>query len=157
MDFQHCIIKTYLLFSIQAPHATMLFPHCILPSGVVSPFIKLAERFQCRALQMFPLIGGLPSLDAPVNRPYYHLSITGMRNGFNWMYFARSNRRNHKETSLTCPAETLASRREWQVLLCSFIFTCEVRRMMKTADSAAPEKKNLSTQGWLGRTVQCFC
>lgn len=104
MDFQHCIIKTYLLFSIQAPHATMLFPHCILPSGVVSPFIKLAERFQCRALQMFPLIGGLPSLDAPVNQPYYHFSITGIRKGFNWMYFARSNGRNHKENFIDLPS-----------------------------------------------------
>lgn len=68
--------------SVQAPQATILFPHCILPSGVVSSFIKLAERFPCRALQMFPLIGGLPRSDASVNQPYYHFSITGIRNGF---------------------------------------------------------------------------
>lgn len=139
MDFQHCIIKTYLLFSIQAPHATMLFPHCILPSGVVSPFIKLAERFQCRALQMFPLIGGLPSLDAPVNQLYYHLSITGMRNGFNWMYFARSNRRNHKETLLTCPAETLASRREWQVFALQLYFYMRGEAHDENSRFGAPE------------------
>lgn len=86
MDFQYYIIKIYLLFSIQAPHATLLFPHSILPSGVVSPFIKLADRFQCRALEIFPLIGSLPSSDASVNQRHYHFSITAVRNGFNYMY-----------------------------------------------------------------------
>lgn len=88
---------------------------------------------------MFPLIGGLPSLDAPVNQLYYHLSITGMRNGFNWMYFARSIRRNHKETLLTCPAETLASRREWQVFALQLYFYMRGEAHDENSRFGAPE------------------
>lgn len=92
MDFQHYIMKTYLLFSIHAPHA---LTHCSLRTlsspwrYLPSLFITLTQSVRHRALQMFslPLAGPCPHSPIYSNCGLIMIpAVIELRSSFNWVY-----------------------------------------------------------------------
>ena len=88
-DFQHYIMKTYLLFHSRPTSTdTLLPPHTILPMALsLTPFITLTQSVQHRALQMFSLPqAAQPHSHISAVKPYYHIWNNWIKQQSNQIY-----------------------------------------------------------------------